>query len=227
MQQFIKCFFFAGLLLVYQYISAQSPGLSSAEKDSLIGLLLTADKADQQYRSNLEAIQQKYGSDAPEMKKLLQQMAAADAINQLTVTNILDKYGWLGPAVIGQQGNRTLFMVIQHARLPIQDKYLPMLRDAVDKGHASASQLALLEDRVALYHGKRQRYGSQVIWNMRTNQYQLAPMEDPDHADARRLAAGLPPLREYLSAYGMTWDVEQFKKELPANEAVFFKRNGE
>lgn len=73
----------------------------------------------------------------------------------------LDERGWLGPDVIGQTGNSTLFLVIQHADLVTQEKYLPMMREAVTKGNAKGSSLALLEDRVLIRNGKQQRYGSQ------------------------------------------------------------------
>ncbi|RBL89296.1 hypothetical protein DF182_22505 [Chitinophaga flava] len=198
--------------------------MSKQEKDSLISLLFQADTEDQRYRSGMQEVQSKYGGDSPEMKTLLRKMTVADSINLIKISSILDHYGWLGPAAIGSQGNATLFMVIQHSDIKAQEKYLPMMRDAVQKGNAKARSLALLEDRVALHHGQRQLYGSQVIWNMKTNKYQLAPLEDPDNVDTRRLTAGLPPLKEYLSVFGLEWNVEQFKKEAAANEADFFKR---
>jgi hypothetical protein len=67
----------------------------------------------------------------------------------------LDKYGWLGADVVGGQGNSTLFLVIQHSDQATQEKYLPMMREAVKNGKAQGSSLALLEDRAAL--GQRQK----------------------------------------------------------------------
>lgn len=56
--------------------------------------------------------------------------------------------------VVGNKGSTTLFLVIQHADLGTQVKYLPMVREAVKQHKAQASNLALLEDRVALGQGK-------------------------------------------------------------------------
>jgi hypothetical protein len=127
----------------------------------------------------------------------------------------------LGPDVVGEEGNGNLFFVIQHAELPMQVKYLPMLRAAVKNGQAKARHLALLEDRVALRQGKRQTYGSQVGWDMRTNRHFMLPLEDPDHVDQRRAAVGLPPLSEYLQNWQMTWDAEQYKKDLPRIDSLY------
>jgi hypothetical protein len=68
---------------------------------------------------------------------------------------------------------------------------------------------------VALREGRRQRYGTQLKWDDRIKGYQLAPLEDPDHVDQRRQAIGLSPLGVYLAQWGLTWDVERYKRENP------------
>jgi len=60
-------------------------------------------------------------------------MDRKDSINLIKVMKILDERGWLGKNVVGEQGNKTLFLVVQHADLEYQQKYLPMMRDAVKK----------------------------------------------------------------------------------------------
>jgi hypothetical protein len=171
------------------------------------------------YRAQLESIQNKYGGDSKEMKDLWRIIDEKDSLNLIKVEAILNKYGWLGADVVGEQGNATLFFVIQHSNISAQEKYLPVMRDAVKKGNAKASSLALLEDRVALRQGKRQVYGSQVSWNMKTNEYYVLPLEDPENVDKRRATMGLPPLSTYLGNWNLTWDAEQYKKDLPSIEA--------
>jgi hypothetical protein len=136
-------------------------------------------------------------------------MRHADSLNLPKVMDILDKHGWVGPAVVGQQGNITLFLVIQHADLKTQLKYLPMLREAVRKGDAQPSHLAMLEDRVALRQGKKQIYGSQVARDNTTGKYYVENLADPKNVDKRRAAVGLPPLAEYLKHWGIEWKVEE------------------
>lgn len=221
MKSYFTCI---SMLIICNTAFCQHEPLTPIQKDSIIGVLSTAAFSDQVYRSQLESIRSKYGGDSPEMKDLFKNMAVADSLNLLKVAAIIDKFGWLGADEIGE-GNTTLFMVIQHSDIQTQDKYLPVMRTAAANGTAALRSLALLEDRVALHHGNRQLYGSQVIWNMKTNQYQVAPLEAPELVDKRRAAMGLPGMAEYLSAFNLKWDAVQYARELPAIEANFFKKN--
>lgn len=173
---------------------------------------------DQGLRRQYREVEEKYGRNSDEMKALWQEMGEKDSINLIKIQKILDTRGWLGSDIIGRKGNSTLFLVIQHAELEIQEKYLPMMREAVKKGNARASSLALLEDRVALRQGKKQIYGSQIGRDPETGEYYLSPLQDPDNVDQRRAEVGLGPLQDYIAHWNMIWDVEKYKKELPELE---------
>lgn len=178
---------------------------------------------DQTYRAQLETVQSKYGGKSKEMDDLWKIIKEKDSVNLIKVKAIIDKYGWLGPDVIGDEGNAALFLVIQHSDIVSQEKYLPVMRDAVNNGKAKATSLALLEDRVALRQGKNQIYGSQVVWDMKTNEYYLMPLEDPENVDKKRSLIGLPPLAVYLSNWQMKWDIQQYKKDLPKIVSLYHK----
>ena len=182
----------------------------------LVAELESIYEEDQKYRHQIGDIEKEHGWESEEMEAHWKLINEKDSINLLKVCKILDERGWLGSDVVGGKGNTTLFLVIQHADIETQEKYLPMMREAVEEGNARASSLALLEDRVALRRGGKQLYGSQVGRNPDTGEYYVSPLEDPDHVDERREAMGLPPLQQYISNWGMTWDVEEYKKNLPA-----------
>ena len=174
---------------------------------------------DQKYRLQIDAIEKKFGWDSKEMKAHWKIINEKDSLNLLKIKAILDKYGWLGDDVISGKGNATLFLVIQHSNLATQEKYLPMMREAVKNNKAQGSSLALLEDRVALGEGKKQLYGSQIGRDTETQLYYVLPLEDPDNVDKRRAGVGLPPLADYVKRWQINWDVTKYKKELPALEA--------
>lgn len=174
---------------------------------------------DQNYRLQIDQIEKKYGWESNEMKAHWKIINEKDSINLIKVKSLLDKYGWLGEDVVGRQGNSTLFLVIQHSDQKTQEKYLPMMREAVKNGKATGSSLALLEDRVALGQGKKQIYGSQIGRDNETKLYYVSPLEDPDNVDKRRSEVGLLPLAEYVSHWQIKWNVEQYKKDLSALEA--------
>ncbi len=184
----------------------------------LVAQLDSIDEEDQTYRKQLDGIREKYGQQSKEMREHWKVINYKDSINLIKVKAILDKYGWLGPDIVGNAGNSTLFLVIQHADLKTQEKYLPMMREAVKNNKAQPSSLALLEDRVLMRNGKKQLYGSQISFNQKTNTYYVAALEDPDNVDKRRASVNLQPLADYVKRWKIIWDVEAYKKLLPELE---------
>lgn len=175
---------------------------------------------DQKLRQQYPEMSAKYESDSKEMKAFWDQIRKDDSLNVIEVSKILDSHGWLGKEVVGRQGNSCLFLVIQHAKIDIQEKYLPMMRQAVANGKAKASSLALLEDRILLRRGKKQIYGSQIGTHPESKENYVLPLQDPINVDERRATVGLPPLQQYIDNWGLVWDVEQYIKMLPDYEAL-------
>ncbi|GEC79690.1 DUF6624 domain-containing protein [Flavobacterium aquatile] len=181
--------------------------------------LLALFEEDQTIRKEFIKAQKEYGNQSKIVDSLGKVMMHKDSINLGKVTDILDKYGWVGADKVGGQANQTLFLVIQHADLQTQQKYLPMMREAVKNNNASSSALALLEDRVALGEGKKQIYGSQIGYDNNTNTEYVLPLEDPDNVDTRRASVGLGPLADYVKRWNIIWNAEEYKKQLPEIEA--------
>lgn len=169
---------------------------------------------DQSYRRQLSDMEKKFGRNSEEMRKHWRLISYNDSLNLIRVKAVLDQRGWLGPDIVGDQGNSTLFLVIQHSDPLTQRTYLPMMREAVRSGKARGSDLALLEDRVALGLGKKQIYGSQIGTD-EAGGYYVLPLEDPDNVDKRRQEVGLGPLTDYVSNWSIKWDPAKYKKDLP------------
>ena len=174
---------------------------------------------DQKYRQQLGQVEQQYGRESKEMQAHWELINKTDSVNLIKVKDVLDEYGWLGHDLVGRPANNALFLVIQHADLESQKTYLPMLREAVKRGDAAAPDLALLEDRVALRQGEKQIYGSQIERDPETGEYYVSPLIDPDNVDQRRAEVGLGPIQDYISNWGLTWDAEAYKQQLPELEA--------
>lgn len=188
-------------------VKANMPAMPEVQQD-----LETIYSEDQKYRLMADSVEGKHGRQSKEMQALWNIIAEKDSLNLLKVSAILDKYGWLGPKEVGNLGNSALFLVIQHSDLPVQEKYLPMMRDAVKAGKAQGSSLALLEDRVLMRQGKKQIYGSQIRRDKLTGNYAIFPIDDPQHVDARRASVGLGPLAEYVKTWGLSWNAEEAEK---------------
>jgi hypothetical protein len=173
--------------------------------DTLRAQLEIVFRADQQYRQPLEAMEKKYGWKSRQVDSLYKGMEIQDSIDLGIVTHILDTYGWIGTDSIGPSGSSTLWTVIQHSDLDVQQKYLPMMRTAVKQGRAHANELAYLEDRVALEEGRKQTYGTQFQINKKTHKYTVAPIEDEANVNRRRAAIGLEPLEDYAREAGIVY----------------------
>lgn len=174
---------------------------------------------DQQIRLQFISAQKQFGAASQQVDSLAKIMLQKDSVNLIEITKILDTKGWVGADKIGGQANHTLFLIIQHADLKTQQKYLPMMQQAVKNNNASANSLALLKDRVALGEGKRQIYGSQIGQDNDKQMSYVLPLIDPENVNQRRAKVGLGPIEEYVKRWNIIWNVEEYKKALPEIEA--------
>ncbi len=203
-----------GILFCNMAFGQHNKTLEANLNKELVAVLDTIHQEDQKYREESQVLEKKYGWESKEVQDIWKIINVKDSINLIKVGKILTEYGWIGPDIVGEDGNTTLFLVIQHANTETQVKYLPMLREAVKNGNAKTGHLALLEDRVLLAQGEKQIYGSQLEMDFKTKEYVLSPMIDPDNVDKRRDEVGLKTLAEYLQYWDLTWDVEKFKKRM-------------
>ncbi|MGN9840646.1 DUF6624 domain-containing protein [Nonomuraea sp. H19] len=113
---------------------------------------------------------------------------------------ILDTHGWPGYAMVGKDGAHAAWALIQHADrdLALQRRGLEMMRQAVEKDDADASDLAYLVDRVRVAERKPQVYGTQWETGPQGEWRPRTYIENEAEVDERRAEVGLKPLKEYL-----------------------------
>ena len=124
---------------------------------------------------------------------------------------IINKYGWPKATDFGGVGVGAAFLIIQHSNLELQKKYLPLLEVAAKTKEANWEEVALMTDRILTAENKPQIYGSQVTYNEKTKQYELFPIKDPEYVDKRRAEKGMIPLKDYVSNWGIKFEVPQKK----------------
>lgn len=158
-------------------------------------------------RKSLEAVfdrdqeARKHADKADEAN--LQLIKKTDEQHRVYVDSLLTKHGWLSKGEIGTKAASALFLVIQHSELFYQQKYLPLLTEAVKSRKAEAQDLALLEDRVSLQTTGEQIYGSQIGRDTVTKKFFLYPIKDRENVNLRRKSMNLPPLSEYLKQWNL------------------------
>ena len=131
-------------------------------------------------------------------------MQYIDSTNLVQVESLIARYGWMGRSFVGDKANSALFLVIQHADLETQIKYVDLLQHSVEAGESKASNLALMQDRILMRQGKNQLYGSQVVYS-KTGEQMFYPIEDEKNVNIRRAKMGLQPLEEYAKLFGITY----------------------
>jgi len=122
------------------------------------------------------------------------------AANTDRLREVIERYGWPGRSLVGEDGAQHAWLLAQHAdhHLDFQRWALGLLADAVDRGEATERQLAYLTDRVRMNEGREQLYGTQLA-DVRHGVAVPWPVEDPEQLDARRAAVGLEPFAEYAA----------------------------
>lgn len=125
------------------------------------------------------------------------QMEALHIQNGERLAAIIETRGWPGRTMVGSDAADAAWLVLQHAiSLPqLQRRGLELLAPLVDAGEVRSDQLAMLEDRIAVFEGRGQRFGTQFDWDEH-GELSPEPIEDPSGVDERRAAVGLPPLAE-------------------------------
>jgi Family of unknown function (DUF6624) len=118
-------------------------------------------------------------------------VAPVDEANTAWLRGVVAVHGWPGHALAGQDGAHAAWLLVQHAPPDFQEQCLPLLEQAAARGDASPRDLAYLHDRVLLFRGEPQIYGTQYL--VKDGVPELWTVRDPEGLDARRAALGLEP----------------------------------
>ena len=177
---------------------------------------------DQRYRKEMGPIEKKYGWKSPQMDSLWKLQNYADSVNTVRISELIDADGYPGKSVVGDGHASTAFLVIQHADLEIQEKYLPIITAAADKEEVPWRSVALLVDRVEMRNERPQIYGSQVSRHPESNEYYFSEIKNPLKIDSIRTTVGLGPIQSYADNWEFQWDPERhikMNKEVKALKA--------
>lgn len=155
--------------------------------------MIHAAQADLSMRTHLAATGALFDGYHPEME-------AVHVENAALLDRAFDAIGWPGRSKLGDDGARAAFLVLQHAisRPDVQRRGLALMLDAIAAGDANALDAAYLSDRIAVFEGRPQIFGTQFDWA--GGLLSPAPVEHPEGLDERRASVGLPPIAEAIAA---------------------------
>jgi hypothetical protein len=132
-------------------------------------------------------------------------MQEIDQRNTAWLKAVIDKHGWPGKSLVGEEGAHNAWLLVQHADLDrdFQKRSLELLKEAVKKGEASGKDLAYLTDRVLVGEKKKQLYGTQ--FTTKDGELVPSPIEDEANVDSRRKEVGLGTLADYAKLIRETY----------------------
>lgn len=155
--------------------------------DSLRRVLLALVERDQAPRAEFGARM----GDTVYARKLI----SLDSTLAREMTLILDRFGLPTRSLVGAAGSDAAMLVVQHS-WSLQERVLA-LAQALPPGQISPEKLGMLADRILEHQGKPQRFGTQFSLGT-DGVFRFAPTADLAGLDARRAAAGMPPLALYV-----------------------------
>ncbi|HVV33175.1 MAG TPA: DUF6624 domain-containing protein [Vitreimonas sp.] len=128
------------------------------------------------------------------------EMEAVHLENARVLDDAIAAMGWPGRSKIGDEGAAAAFKILQHAisRPDLQRRGLDLILEAIPRGDANPLDAAYLSDRIAMYEGRPQVFGTQFDWDA-NGQLSPAPIKDPQSVDERRAALGLPPMADTIA----------------------------
>jgi hypothetical protein len=119
--------------------------------------------------------------------------------NAARLREIVAEFGWPGRALVGDEGADAAWLVAQHAIG--EPPFMRMCRDLLDaasaRGDAPRWQFAYIDDRIRVFEGSPQRYGTQFRdWPDGPQPY---PLEDASRVEAWRRELGMPSLEAIVA----------------------------
>jgi hypothetical protein len=160
--------------------------------ESLEKALLDMEARDQALRAELTAAGELNVAYHPTLEELHRS-------NSSRLRQIIAVFGWPGLALVGVKGAQAAWRIALHSIS--EPAFMRQCRDAIE--HASESgdvprwQFAIIDDRIRVYEGRPQRYGTQLRGG--PNGLEPHPIENEGRVNSMRRSAGLPPLAQTLA----------------------------
>ena len=139
-----------------------------------------------------------------------------DEKNRESIIKILDEFGYPGKTMVGDETSKAAWYVIQHSDPETMGKYLPMIKEAGEKGELHQAYVATMEDRYLMHSGKPQIYGSQsfgyTVKDAETgediNELVIWPIKNPELVNERRKDLGFKlTIEEYARQLNIEYEV--------------------
>jgi hypothetical protein len=170
---------------------------TNAESQPLVEELQRRFALDQEARRRVSEVKRR--GIASEYAEAEAEVRRIDADNTAWLRDLLDRRGWPLRSEVGESASVGAWVIAQHADADptLQRRALSLMEPLMAQDEVDKSHVAMLTDRVLLAEGKRQRYGTQCVFDADAG-WVCRPCESPELLDRRRAEMGLKPISDYL-----------------------------
>ncbi len=172
--------------------------------------LLAMQTRDTEVRAAIEALGILFEGYHPEMQAVHRENA-----NQLRL--IIQDHGWPHEQKVGPEAAEAAWLIAQHSIG--EPAFMRQCRNWLDEASqlrlVPRWQFAYIDDRIRVFEGKLQRFGTQI--DIKPTGAEVHGLEDPSQVEAWRNEAGLGTLKKALAAFHGC--VPPSKAEYSANQA--------
>lgn len=158
-------------------------------RDELLSLL----EQDRRTREQLASTGELFEAYHPKMEEVHKK-------NARRLVEIYEEYGWPGKGLVGEDGAEAAWIIFQHniGEPEMFRRFLPILENEAEKREIEPSWYAKTVDRIRVFEGKPQIYGTNFDWDEGGN-LSPWPIENPETVNNRRKKVGLPPIKEDIA----------------------------
>ncbi|WP_341675493.1 DUF6624 domain-containing protein [Niveibacterium sp. SC-1] len=155
--------------------------------------LLAMQDRDRSVSAQLAADGTLFGGYAPRMEAVHRENATA-------LRRLIELYGWPHEGLVGKDGAEAAWLVAQHAigEPAFMRRCRDLLAQEAVADRIPQWQHAYLDDRIRVFEGKSQRFGTQ--FELTPQGAVLCVTEAPESLDERRKQIGLGPVSDRLRA---------------------------
>jgi hypothetical protein len=165
------------------------------------------------YLAKSDSLKKEYNVDDIGLKNILQEkIIKNDSLNMIKIERIIEKFGYPGKSLVGESESIVAWEVIQHSNLEIREKYLNILKNAVEQNEMKFEWYALTIDRILVDNNKPQKYGSQghevVLKKNNEKKLIIWPIENAKDINKLRRRAGFKEsIKKYAKHLGIDYKI--------------------
>ena len=146
-----------------------------------------------------------------------------DSLNLIKVEKIINKFGYPGKDLVGKPLNKAVWYVIQHSKLETIERYFPLIEKAGLENQIYKTEVAMMNDRMLMYQGKEQIYGTQgagrLLIDPKTKAEHFTnfiwPIKDYNNVNNIRKEIGFEmTMEEYAKAMGIDYSKRYTLEEI-------------